>query len=126
MTLLCAPSSVGDVIDRITILQLKAMRLSSAEGRQAAVTETALLTKALEDAGVHYTPLHPEAADLAEVNAELWDLEDAMRTALKAATAEDIAGLSRSIVAGNAKRAALKQQINQRSGSGLVEYKDYG
>jgi hypothetical protein len=121
--LLSAPASVGDVLDRLTILAIKVARLP--EGPRAhAADEHAALLAAWGAAGLPAPAEVPEYAALAEVNRALWDVEDRLRAAeargdFGAAFVED----ARAVYRTNDRRAALKRAINQRFGSRLVEQK---
>lgn len=125
MTRVLVPAAVGDVLDRITILALKAERLRAPKARAAAGAEQAELEAALTEAGVDLSQLHDLANALAATNTTLWDLEEAMRTAHNTQDDAQIASLSRAIVTGNAERSRLKAEINAASGSALQELKDY-
>jgi len=119
--LLHAPASVGDVLDRLTILEIK-LAHATGEGRFHVEREHAALQAAWSDAGL------PEAvaerAALAEVNARLWAVEDALRVAERAERFDEaFVELARSVYRLNDERAALKRQVNERLDSALVEVK---
>lgn len=120
------PVSWGELIDKITILEIKSARLSSAAALQNVRKELGQLnekTLPLGDMAHHVAPLK---ADLTRVNEALWEIEDKIRDkeGAKAFDAEFIE-LARSVYITNDKRAALKRQINQLLASELVEEKGY-
>src|SRR5690606_7333868 len=107
-----APVSWGELLDKITILEIKAARIAEPAARANVARELALLREVA--ASVTDTPgLAPLLADLAVVNAALWEIEDSIRAKEAAAAfdAEFIA-LARSVYLTNDRRSALKRQIN--------------
>ncbi|SFP35452.1 DUF6165 family protein [Sphingomonas rubra] len=119
------PVSWGELLDKLTILQLKRDRIAATDARANVAREHDLLHRigapVLADERV--AALFDE---LAAVNAALWDIEDAIR-------AEDAAGrfgqafidLARSVYRTNDQRAAIKRRIDVMLGSTLVEEKSY-
>lgn len=119
------PVSWGELVDKITILQIKSDRMRD-EGKLSNVRkELALLTEKLgENATI------PEVkrltAALYEVNGALWDIEDEIRDCENAGDfGEKFISLARSVYITNDRRAALKREVNSTLGSGLVEEKSY-
>lgn len=111
-----APCSVGDLLDRITILRIKIQRCSAEQSANVGVELGAL-------AGL-WAAEEPEMAELSSVNQALWDVEDRLRAA-EAAGVFDHAFIAdaRSVYRLNDRRASLKRAINLRLGSALVEEK---
>jgi len=120
------PVSWGELIDKITILEIKAARLTSAAALQNVRRELTQLTEKTLPLGDMAPAVAPLKADLTGVNEALWEIEDKIRDkeAAKAFDAEFIE-LARSVYVTNDKRAALKRQINQLLASELVEEKGY-
>ena len=120
------PVSWGELIDKITILEIKAARLTSATALQNVRNELAQLTEKTLPLGDMAQQVAPLKADLTRVNEALWEIEDKIRDkeSAKAFDAEFIE-LARSVYVTNDKRAALKRQINQLLASELVEEKGY-
>lgn len=119
------PVSWGELIDKITILEIKARRIERPQARANVEHELAFLraraAPVLFDPGVR---LAKEA--LAAVNTLLWDVEDRLR--VKEAMQDfgaDFIALARSVYQTNDRRAALKRDINARLDSALVEEKSY-
>ena len=120
------PVSWGELIDKITILEIKAARLTSATALQNVRNELAQLTEKTLPLGDMAPQVAPLKADLTRVNEALWEIEDKIRDkeAAKAFDGEFIE-LARSVYVTNDQRAALKRRINQLLASELVEEKGY-
>lgn len=118
--------SLGDVVDRLTILEIKHARLP--EGQRANVArERAALEAAWEADGQPPIAHVAQAAELARVNAELWDVEDALRDHEHDGVFDDrFVMLARSVYRLNDRRGQLKRQINDQLASEVIEEKRYG
>ena len=117
------PVSIGELIDKITILQIKASRFQG-EALAHVQRELDLLERVRREFGVSI-PAGLESA-LASINAELWTIEDAIREREAASDfGERFIELARAVYRCNDQRAALKRQINASTGSSLVEEKSY-
>ena len=120
------PVSVGEVLDKITILQIKLAHISDAAKRTNIQNELDALLPLV--AGDAFTTDQMQAlmAELKSVNEALWDIEDDIREkeAAKSFDAEFIR-LARAVYITNDKRAEIKKQINLATGSALVEEKSY-
>ncbi len=120
------PVSWGELLDKITILEIKRHRLRAAPAIANVERELAALRPAL-------TVLTPEPAGLSElraalaaVNQRLWMIEDRIRE--KEAVQDfgaDFVALARSVYRENDERGRIKRAINAVLGSGLVEEKQY-
>ena len=120
------PVSVGEVLDKITILQIKLVHISDAAKRANIQNELdALLPLVAGDAFIT-DQMQGLMAELKSVNKALWDIEDDIREkeAAKSFDAEFIR-LARAVYVTNDKRAEIKKQINLATGSALVEEKSY-
>ena len=121
--LISIPVSLGELVDKITILQIKALHLRG-EALGHVQQELALLQQALQSTGVALDPALE--AQLLEVNGQLWEIEDAIREQERQRCFEQaFIELARAVYRTNDRRAELKRQINQRYGSTLVEQKSY-
>ena len=121
--LISIPVSLGELVDKITILQIKARHLRG-EALGHVQQELALLQQALQSTGVALDPALE--AQLLEVNGQLWEIEDAIREQERQRCFEQaFIELARAVYRTNDRRAELKRQINQRYGSTLVEQKSY-
>jgi hypothetical protein len=120
-----APVSWGELIDKITILEIKADRLTAAAALANVRRELQALTP-LEAAVAADPRLPPLRAALVEVNTALWDIEDRIRDKDAAADfGAEFVELARSVYRQNDRRAAIKREISLALGSDLIEEKSY-
>jgi len=126
MDAILVPVSPGELLDKITILRIKSARIEDA-GRVANVRrELALLEQHWRQAVPEPGPLAADEAALHRVNTELWDIEDRIRE--REAQQRFDAGfieLARSVYLRNDERAAIKQRINLKLNSAIIEEKSY-
>jgi hypothetical protein len=121
-----AQISVGEWIDKLTILEIKLAEIVERD-RLANVRREyeTLLAAAPPDlhGGLEIARLRER---LKAVNAELWRIEDEIRLKERArAFDEEFIALARAVYVTNDRRAALKREINRVSRSGLIEEKSY-
>jgi hypothetical protein len=120
--------SPGELLDKLTILQIKSQRIM--DGAKLANVLRELETLAAVWAKVAPHPpaeLQSVTSELRTVNETLWDVEDALRRAEAAGDfGRDFVELARSVYRHNDRRSALKRQINELLGSRLMEEKSYG
>jgi hypothetical protein len=116
----------GELIDKITILEIKAERISDQEKLRNVRVELETLRLAHERTIRPSDALRSLTADLRTVNAALWDIEDAIRDCERAGDfGEKFIELARSVYMKNDHRAVLKRKINVLLGSKIVEEKSY-
>lgn len=116
--------SNGDLVDKITILQIKLQRIVSPQKLSNIQREFDLLHKKM--AAINMDESADTYQRLLEVNMKLWDIEDQIR--IKESKREFDDGfilLARSVYVENDKRAAVKREINLQTGSQIVEEKEY-
>jgi hypothetical protein len=120
-----APISVGELIDKITILQIKLERLDGPGARNVA-KELAVLNRARSNAHLNEPEIAPLMIQLRAVNVELWNIEDQIRQleAFKDFGPRFI-DTARSVYRLNDSRAAIKRLINIASDSEIIEEKSY-
>lgn len=120
------PISPGELLDKLTILRIKAQRIGDAAKRANVQRELTLLEAIWREAVPRSAELRAEEAALARVNAALWDVEDALREreAAQRFDAEFVA-LARAVYRHNDERAELKRSVNLKLGSALIEEKSY-
>ena len=119
------PVSWGELIDKITILEIKVTRLPT---KQACVNAEKELTLLREIAGPVLAD--PETAALAgklkTLNEALWEIEDRIRDHERSGNFDsDFVALARSVYKHNDARGRMKREINLALGSGLIEEKSY-
>ena len=121
-----APCPLGELIDKITILRIKAQRIGEPEKLVNIRRELALLEQlALKD-GASSPPIDGLTGQLAAVNARLWGIEDAIRACEREGDfGPRFVKLAQSVYRENDTRAAIKRAINTLAGSALVEEKSY-
>lgn len=119
------PISWGELLDKISILEIKVARLPAAQARTNAGKELAMLREIAASALAH-PEVAPLAAQLKTLNEALWDIEDRIRDHERAGDfGEDFITLARSVYQTNDRRGAVKRQINLALGSALIEEKGY-
>ncbi len=117
--------SWGELIDKITILEIKQQRLSSAEAIDNVQRELAALNKVVVSTAVPEGLAALKQA-LKAVNEKLWDIENKIRAKEAANTFDhQFIELARSVYINNDERAKLKREINKILKSELVEEKQY-
>ena len=121
------PVSWGELIDKITILEIKAERLTAPDAARNAEHELGLLRGALAMLGSDAPPeLAGLAAALATVNRRLWDIEDAIRAKEDARSFDaDFISLARAVYHINDERSRIKRAIKGLLGSAIIEEKQY-
>jgi hypothetical protein len=120
------PISPGELIDKITILEIKSQRMTDPAKLHNVRTELALLNETWRASPYSATDIGAEWAALREVNGSLWDIEDRIRDQERDGAFDDVfVELARAVYVTNDQRAALKKQINLKLGSTLVEEKSY-
>ena len=126
MNLLSVPVSFGELIDKITILEIKAARIADAAKLANVRAELDLLDATWASNAASRTDIASERARLRAVNEALWDIEDRIRIKEKAQAFDaEFVELARAVYFRNDERAAIKREINLRLGSTLVEEKSY-
>jgi hypothetical protein len=130
MSVIETPVSFGELIDKMTILQIKLQEIRD-EAKLANVrNELELLETTWANHAASKTDITDETGRLLAVNKRLWDIEDRIRVKEKAQEFDnDFVQLARSVYFENDERAAVKREINLKLGSTLVEeksYQDYG
>jgi hypothetical protein len=119
------PVSWGELIDKITILEIKAERIADLTKRRNVERELALLQGKLAHAPAHEARARL-TGELKTVNTALWDVEDAIRDCERASDfGSTFVELARKVYHQNDRRASLKREINVALGSDIIEEKSY-
>lgn len=122
-----AEISVGELFDKITILNIKTKKISDNDKLQNIHTEL----KTLNDQSKKITVSDAQALNdlvlkLQQINEDLWDIENFKRECeAKKDFGESFIQLSRDVHFKNDKRAIIKKEINLLSNSQIVEEKEY-
>lgn len=120
------PVSAGELLDKITILRIKAARMSDAQQLANVRRELSLLESTWNEIGGATTELTAEEHALQGVNERLWDIEDRIRDKeARQLFDREFIDLARAVYVTNDERAALKKRINLQLGSRLIEEKFY-
>lgn len=123
---LLIPVSAGELIDKITILRVKAERIGDAAKEANVRKELTLLEEVCVRTIGEIEGLDPLTAELFAVNAALWDIEDGKRDCERRQDfGPAFIALARSVYIENDRRAAIKRQINDLTGSDIIEEKSY-
>ena len=124
--ILNVPVSVGEVVDKVTILEIKSDRISD-EAKLRNIRAELDQLRPMVSGGVFDSAEVTALFDgLRAVNGELWDIEDNIRTEEAAGRFGDrFVELARAVYVTNDRRAELKKKINLATGSDLVEEKSY-
>jgi len=124
--MISTPCSLGELVDKITILRIKAERIPDEEKLANVRRELALLERLAHERCPSGPPIDLLTNKLAAVNARLWNIEDAIRACERNGDfGPRFVALARSVYGENDARAALKRAINTLANSALVEEKSY-
>ena len=123
MKIILAPISLGELVDKITILKIKISKLDT--------IKLALAKNELDLLNVLYQSLEVHVKDdlikiLGDVNLKLWEIEDAIREKESSNSFDiEFINLARSVYIENDKRAEIKNKINILYGSIIRDQKSY-
>ena len=126
MAEISVPVSPGELIDKLTILEIKSERMSDAKKVANVKLELKLLSDTWAQSEYAKIDITKEWSELKRINAELWDIEDKIRDEERHQRfGEEFIRLARAVYFINDDRAAVKRQINDKLGSKIVEEKSY-
>ena len=124
--LLQVPLSVGEVLDKITILEIKSERIGDADKLKNIHNELNALRPLVDGEPFNSDEITALFAELKSINEELWVIEDDIREQEgKRDFGQRFIDLARAVYATNDRRADVKKRINLATGSDLVEEKSY-
>ena len=119
------PISVGELVDKITILKIKSKNISDVHKLNNIKVELKALETKFNNLQIA-SPIDSEISNLEKINNELWVIEDEIREKEKNKEFDNtFIKLARSVYKVNDERANLKKIINQKTGSLFVEEKSY-
>jgi hypothetical protein len=120
------PISPGELIDKITILEIKSARITDAVKVANVRHELSLLETTWRASPYSSHNIDEQWAALRRINEKLWDVEDLLRDKERARTFDqEFIELARAVYFTNDERAATKREINTKLGSKIVEEKSY-
>lgn len=123
---LLIPVSWGEMLDKLTILQIKLERIKDKKKHRNISIELQQLTAIYQQSGVSASKLTTLIDELRLVNEALWDIEDKIRACEKTGDfSRRFIELARSVYMTNDRRADLKYQINRLLDSDIIEEKSY-
>ena len=123
LSTILAPISIGELIDKITILEIKQIYMTGTKLKNIN-KEMKLLKNILQDKNLEINIALIK--NLKKINKKLWEIEDNIRIKeSKQEFDEEFIKLARSVYIENDKRAFIKIEINQKYNSDLVEEKSY-
>ena len=118
--------SPGELIDKITILEIKLERIDDVEKLKNVKSEWETLTAARDAAVEPSDELERLSVELKQVNERLWEIEDHIRECERDKDFGDkFIELARGVYVNNDQRSRLKRDINKLLGSSLIEEKSY-
>jgi len=126
MELIRIPMSPGELLDKITILEIKSERMNDEEKLANVRTELDLLNRTWVEAVSDDDTVSRIHAELKSTNEELWEIEDDIRDKERAREFDErFIELARAVYYTNDKRANAKKELNTYLGSTIVEEKSY-
>ncbi len=126
MDKILAEISAGELIDKITILEIKKEKISNTEKLVEVNKELVSLNKTLKKSINDESKILNFKNDLKNINLKLWDIEDGKRSAEKNSQFDEkFIKLARSVYKFNDERAKIKLAINNALGSNIKEVKSY-
>ena len=121
-----AEISAGELIDKITILEIKQDKIKDASKLQSIKTELTSLQQTLNEHITSDDEIKKLSEELKQINLKLWDIEDGKRNCVKEKNfGEKFIELARNVYLFNDQRAKIKLQINNHLGSNIQEVKSY-
>jgi hypothetical protein len=116
--------STGEVVDKVTILEIKLNKIQNEKKLKNVKKEYQLLSQRLKEEGIDSQL--PEYQQLKKVNMNLWEIEDQIRIKESRNEFDDeFIQLARRVYFENDDRATIKKEINIKFGSDLIEEKEY-
>ncbi len=126
MDKILAEISAGELIDKITILEIKKEKISNKEKLVEVNKELISLNETLKKSINNESKIVSFKNDLKNINLKLWDIEDGKRSAEKNNQFDEkFIELARSVYKFNDERAKIKSAINEALGSNIKEVKSY-
>ncbi len=119
------PVSLGELVDKISILHIKNTNIKDNEKLLLVKEELSLLQQTLNDR-VNSDQIKPFLDSLIDINSKLWVIEDDIRDCERDKNFDQkFIDLARSVYFTNDKRSEIKLEINKKFGSKIVEVKSY-
>lgn len=124
--LLHIPVSVGELVDKITILEIKSEKIQDSEKLGHIIDELKILQSYYQEHLADSTEVATFATQLKTINLTLWSIEDDIRVCeSRQQFDETFIELARQVYLTNDERCRVKREINRLVGSAIVEEKSY-
>ena len=121
-----AEISAGELIDKITILEIKKIKIKDSSKQNEVNKELSSLNNTLKKFIPDISLIEKQRNELKNINLRLWDIENGKRKAEKLNNfGEDFIKLAREVYKANDLRAKTKLEINNILGSNIVEVKSH-
>jgi|TARA_B110000438_G_scaffold199927_1_gene191458 hypothetical protein len=118
--------SIGELLDKISILEIKQEKIKDPEKLKFILNEYSILKDQLDNNVKSDEKLNKLFQSLKEINTKLWDIEDDKRLCEKEKNfSEKFIKISRDVHFLNDDRAKIKLEINNHTGSSIKEIKEY-
>ncbi len=126
MDLIHIPMSPGELLDKITILEIKSERMTDPEKVANVRVELGLLQETWAKAVQEDDVIRDLHRQLKEINEQLWEIEDDIRDKERVREFDErFVELARAVYFTNDKRSQVKKQLNLHLGSQIIEEKSY-
>ena len=121
------PVSVGELADKITILEIKKTKIKQKNKLILIDNELNQLKKIIKTKNLLTKEINTETVKLRKINLRLWNIEDSKRKCEKNNNFDEkFVKLARNVYILNDKRAFIKLNINKLTNSNIIEIKSYG
>ena len=123
--IISTPVSLGELVDKISILHIKSIKIKNNEKLTLVKEELSLLQQTLND-HIKSDDIKPFLDSLIDINSKLWVIEDDIRDCERDKKFDKkFIDLARSVYFTNDKRSEIKLEINKAFGSKIIEVKSY-
>ena len=123
--IISTPVSLGELVDKISILHIKSIKIKNNEKLTLVKQELSLLEQTLND-HIKSNDIKPFLDSLIDINSKLWIIEDDIRDCERNKKFDQkFVDLARSVYFTNDKRSEIKLEINKTFGSKIIEVKSY-
>ena len=120
------PASIGELFDKITILEIKKKKIKNKEKLKHVKKELDLLNSVVKKKNINKRKIYKLVNKLKNTNVKLWNVEDKLRKLEKQKSFKSLFILkARSVYILNDKRSVIKNDINQMTNSDVNEVKSY-
>ena len=121
-----APTSIGDLIDRLSILEIKKERINNLDKIKYVNVELKSLQTILNEENIDLKKIKNLYTEISNINSKLWQIEDRIRECERNKDfGDNFIELARSVYINNDIRAKIKSKINKEFGSKIMEVKSY-